>query len=69
MNESVVNTRIEPKKFQFLTQLSIFLNIAIGTIIEFPLILREYAAIGIRLSHASPGVSSETPANRSVTRR
>ena len=36
---------------------------------EFPLILREVAAIGIRLSHASQGVSSETPANCSVTRQ
>tara|TARA_Y100000310_G_scaffold284585_1_gene307453 strand:- start:181 stop:339 length:159 start_codon:yes stop_codon:yes gene_type:complete len=36
---------------------------------EILLILREVAAIGIRLSHASQGVASATPANRSVTRR
>ena len=36
---------------------------------KFPLILREIAAIRIRLSHASQRASSEAQANCSVTRR
>jgi hypothetical protein len=36
---------------------------------KFPLILREIAAIGIRLSHASQRVSSEAQAYCSVTRQ
>ena len=38
-------------------------------ILEFPLILREVAAIGIRLSHASPGglrTTGETLSNTSI---
>ena len=37
--------------------------------IKFPFILREIAAIWIRLRHASQGASSEAPAKGSVTRR